>query len=177
DLFMAMAKKRNAGGSEICSCAAKKSRVRFGDTPTTSPTCKLSMTKKTCAHTAAVSGLRIRTRTTAAVALRTKNTLRQRLKRRNSSRRVRGVRRFSGVLWRASESGGDNMVKKQKHLMPQTIFVYEEEDGDEKYLVASYERDDTIDAYDKEPRLVGTYQLVEVGEIVSKAVYTKLDDD
>jgi hypothetical protein len=65
------------------------------------------------------------------------------------------------------------MVKKQKHLMPQTIFVYEEGDGDEKYLVASYERDDTIDAYDKEPRLVGTYQLVEVGEIVSKAVYTK----
>jgi len=62
------------------------------------------------------------------------------------------------------------MVKKQKHLMPQTIFVYEERDGDEKYLVASYERDDT---YDKEPRLVGTYQLVEVGEIVSKAVYTK----
>src|SRR5690606_42072073 len=81
---MAMAKKPNAVGSEICRSAAKKSRVRFGDTPTTSPTCKLSMTKKTCAHTAAVSGLRIRTHTTAAVARRTKNTLRQRLRRHNS---------------------------------------------------------------------------------------------
>jgi hypothetical protein len=64
--------------------------------------------------------------------------------------------------------------KKQKALMPSTIYVCEVEDGDDKYLVASYAVKDTIAEGDEEPRLIGIYQLVECGEVVSTVAYKKL---
>lgn len=57
--------------------------------------------------------------------------------------------------------------------LPKTIYVYQEDDGDESWLVANYTREDCAHDDQNERRLVGTYQLVEVGEIKTAAVYTK----
>lgn len=64
------------------------------------------------------------------------------------------------------------MAKKKTPKMPKTIYVYEEADGSETYMVACYERDAAIE--DEQRRLVGTYQLVEVGELKRESVYRKL---
>jgi len=41
--------------------------------------------------------------------------------------------------------------------LPQKIFVYEEQDGEDTYLSARYDKKDTAD--NDGPRLVGTYYL------------------
>lgn len=53
--------------------------------------------------------------------------------------------------------------------LPKTIYVYEEEDDDQKYLVASYDIHDTCDK--DEVRLVGKYELVEYGEVTAVVQY------
>lgn len=62
------------------------------------------------------------------------------------------------------------MAKKEAAL-PEKIFVYEEQDGDDKYLCANYSREETVDT--EAPRLVGTYRLVETGEVKQRVSYTR----
>jgi hypothetical protein len=61
-------------------------------------------------------------------------------------------------------------MAKRKQTLPAEIYVYEEMDQGTPYLVAEYDRDETAAA---ERRIVGTYRLVEFGEITTTAVYTK----
>lgn len=61
-------------------------------------------------------------------------------------------------------------MAKKKTSLPKFIFAYEETDGKETYLVADYARNDTSRDASK---LIGTYQLVEIGEIVNAPVYQK----
>jgi hypothetical protein len=62
------------------------------------------------------------------------------------------------------------MAKRKQQILPAEIYVYEEMDGDEPYLVAEFVRDAVASS---ERRVVGTYRLVELGEIATTAVYKK----
>lgn len=61
-------------------------------------------------------------------------------------------------------------MAKRTQTLPNQIYVYESLDGDRPYLTAEYDRDQAAEA---EPRIVGTYRLVEFGEIKTTPVYTK----
>lgn len=59
----------------------------------------------------------------------------------------------------------------KKAKLPRTIYVYEDDDGGEKYLNAHYSIEDTADLGER--RLVGIYDLREVGEVESIPTYTR----
>lgn len=62
-------------------------------------------------------------------------------------------------------------MAKRKQTLPAEIYVYEDTENDTKpYLVAEYERRNVAES---EPRIVGTYRLVEFGEIKTEPVYRK----
>lgn len=61
------------------------------------------------------------------------------------------------------------MAKSRKLALPDTVYVYEERDGNDFYLVAGRTRDELSD---NERRIVGTYCLVGVGELQNAPTYT-----
>lgn len=54
-------------------------------------------------------------------------------------------------------------MTKKKHGLPETVHVYEEVDGKEKYLVAARTPFDAAERY--EQRIVGVYRLVRVERV------------
>lgn len=60
--------------------------------------------------------------------------------------------------------------KEEAATLPKTVFVHREVDGSDTYLIAGESR---AELADNETRLVGTYRLVETGELVQKARYKR----
>lgn len=64
------------------------------------------------------------------------------------------------------------MAKQKEGELPETIYVYEEKDGDDAYFCAYADREEaTPDRGEK--RAVGKYRLIEVGELEQKSTYRR----
>lgn len=61
------------------------------------------------------------------------------------------------------------MAKKKQEKMPKTLYITRQKDGDEVWFNASTSLDDLADK--DEVRLVGTYQLVEEGNLQAVTQY------